>query len=657
MDAACVVFALWTLACHAASFLGGSLWAALLGGAVLGVLAVVWRLSPAGRAPLPPAIQTPEGPTPGPQALRWGAASAGLGVALLLLDRPVALWWASLAVLGVAAFAFLPRNPGCAPAAASRRQEAVLWTLSLLCVVVALVSHRVDIDDAFYVNLALAAVEAPGLPVLAGDTMHGVPGLPLHMPVYRLHAWELWNAALALLTGLPAIAVFHVVSAAAVAALAPLALARLLRLLSPGFWLAAVAATLWVLLVSADTHRWYANFGLVRIWQGKAVLLMVLLPLLQAYAIAFVRRPSLRGFLLLAAGQVAAVGATSTALWVAPASALAAAACAVPISWRGLQRLALVLVSSVYVLGVGLVVKAEVDAVRRADRAVETSQEVLAEARQANAERHAPGAQLGESLASVTGDGPLRAAAWGALLVTWAVLPAGLGRRFAIGVPLAVLAVLLNPYWSRFLAESLIGPSLWRAFWALPIPLLLGLLLTAPLGWAGPGRRWGGAAAVAAAVLFGVLLPRHATLAEANGVELRSPGLKVPPEAFALAQTFAEAADPGAFVVAPPAISVWLPTLHPRTYPLMVRDLYLHPYRRELGEKDLRWRVLMSLYSEGQVEDRTAPGWFKEGLDHFDVQAVFLWVTPEAVRTRRLLERAGFRPERKNPEWEIWIRD
>ncbi|MGI9590327.1 MAG: hypothetical protein ACR2P8_03080, partial [Myxococcota bacterium] len=245
---------------------------------------------------------------------------------------------------------------------------------------------------------------------------------------------------------------------------------------------------------------------------------------------------------------------------------------------------------------------------------------------------------------------------WAALLVAWAALPAGAGRRFAIGVPLAALLVLLSPYWSGFLAENLVGPSLWRAFWALPVPLLLGLLLTAPVEWAGPRRAWGHAGALAAGVLFALLVPRQATLSEANAVALRAPGLKVPPEAYALAQTLAATAEPGAFVVAPPAIAVWLPTLEPRVYPLMVRNLYLTPYRRQLGEKDLRWRVLMSLYSEGGVEDRTAPGWFQEGLEHFDVQAVFLWLTPDAPQTRRILERGGFRPERKDPEWEIWVR-
>ncbi|MGI9592074.1 MAG: DUF6077 domain-containing protein, partial [Myxococcota bacterium] len=352
-DAACVVFAFWTLACHGASFLGASFGAALAGFAGLLVAVLVWRLSPAWPPEVPASRQEGPDEPPGSAALRAALAVAGVGVAFLLQGQPVALWWGSLAVLVAAAWGFVSPAPGSEPAAGGRWRESALWALSGVCAAVALVSHRIDLDDAFYVNLALAAAESPGLPVLAGDTLHGVPGLPLHLPVYRLHSWELFNAGLALLSGIPAIAAFHLVAAPLVAALAPLALARLLRLLSPRFWIQAVAAVIWVLLVSADTHRWYANFGLVRIWQGKAVLLMVLLPLVYAYATGFAREPSLRRFLLLAAAQVAAVGATSSALWLAPISALAAATCALPITRRGLARLALVALSSVYVLGAG----------------------------------------------------------------------------------------------------------------------------------------------------------------------------------------------------------------------------------------------------------------------------------------------------------------
>lgn len=665
-----MLFALWTLSCHAACFGGGSLRAALAGFAALAAALLAWRLSPWGRAAPPAAAAAVAAPRGVPTSARRRGllAGAGLLVAVLLQGAPVALWWASLALLVAAAVLVLPGDTGSAGAtgpgsgrasgarAGEGMREAALWGLALGCAAIASLAHRVDIDDAFYVNLALAAAAEPGLPLMAGDTLHGVPGLPLHMAVYRLHSWELWNAALAYLSGLPAIVCFHVVSAALAAALAPLAAARLLRQIAPSSWLQVVVATLWVLLVAADTHRGYANFGFVRIWQGKAVLLLVLLPLVQAYAIAFARRPSPRGLLLLAAAQVAAVGATSSALWAGPFAALAAAACAVPLSRRGLARLGLVLLSSGYVLGVGLVVKAELETERQAARTVEASQEEIAGARRLRAERYAPGVQLAAGLDAVAGEGPLRAASWATLLVTWAALPAGLGRRFAITVPLAALVVLLNPYWSGFLADNVVGPSTWRAFWALPVPLLMGLLLTAPLAWLEPHRLRGHAAALLAALGFALLIPRQAALSEANGVTLGAPGLKVPEEAYALARTFARTAEPGAFVVAPPVISVWLPTLEPRTFPLVVRHLYLTPYRRQLGDRNLRWRVLMSLYSEGKVEDPAAPAWFERGLEHFDVQAVFLWLTPEAARARRILERAGFRAAREDPEWEIWVR-
>ena len=49
MDAACGVFALWTVACHAAAFGGGSLTSAMLGFAVLGVLCLAGLFSPWGR--------------------------------------------------------------------------------------------------------------------------------------------------------------------------------------------------------------------------------------------------------------------------------------------------------------------------------------------------------------------------------------------------------------------------------------------------------------------------------------------------------------------------------------------------------------------------------------------------------------------------------
>ena len=159
---------------------------------------------------------------------------------------------------------------------------------------------------------AVTAQEASGTAeaLLARDTMHGIPGLKLLDPVYRVHSYELWNGMLAYLTGIPAIYWFHWVSASTAAVLVALAHARLLRLVMPRLWPWAVVTVLFVVIAVGETHRWYGNFAFVRLWQGKAIFLYVFAPLVAAYAIEFALRPSRRGWLLLASAQIAHICAT-----------------------------------------------------------------------------------------------------------------------------------------------------------------------------------------------------------------------------------------------------------------------------------------------------------------------------------------------------------
>jgi hypothetical protein len=137
--------------------------------------------------------------------LRLAVLAAALVTAVSFAARPdvLRLWWSSVIVLGLAAAVYcLRETPQIVAAERGHWSEMLLWMLAAAAVVVTLISHRPDDDDAFYVNVAAAAADAPGRALLSEDTMHGIPGLPLHLPIYRVHSYELFNGAVSYLTGI-----------------------------------------------------------------------------------------------------------------------------------------------------------------------------------------------------------------------------------------------------------------------------------------------------------------------------------------------------------------------------------------------------------------------------------------------------------------------
>jgi hypothetical protein len=647
-DLVCAGFALWTLACHATVAAGGNLRQLLalfaVAAVALAALAAAARRRGRGARAASQGPPTPVRP-PAPRLAR-GLAVASLAPALFALAQGLrggsvlALWWAAALGLALAFAASLWQAPlASAPARGGARSELALFALALVCVGLTLAIHRPDIDDAFYVNLAVAAADEPGQALLGGDTLHGVPGLPLHLPVYRLHSFELANAALSFATGLPAIACFHWVAASLGALLVPLAAARLLRRLLPEAWLFATAALVLVLFAAGETHRFYSNFAFVRMWQGKAFALFVFLPLLQSYALDFARRPSARSFGLLAAAQVAALGASSSALWVAPAGALAALGSALHPTREGLRRAALGALASLYVLAAGLLVRGEMASHAPATRL------------------RAAGELLAEAGAEVLGSSRLAALSLFAVALGWTLAPAGLARRFACGVPLAVLAVLLDPYTSEWISANAVGPSYWRAFWALPVPLLLALVLSAPLRWRGPA---GVAAGLVACAAFALLVPRTPVFGAENagpqvGIRIGWPGLKVPEGPFGWARALNESAGPGAVVVAPYWVSRWVPTFHHPAHALEVRPSYLLPYRDRLGAREVEDRHVISAWVAGAVLAPDARERFERGLAHYRVSAVCLAISPVSEQSRAILRAAGFERRISGVDHEIWV--
>jgi len=638
-DAAVLFFAVWTISCHVVVAAGGNLHHLLVVFATAVVGLLLWRRR-AGTAPpesweAPP----PRPPAPTGRAFLLGGFVAALAGTWIYArsGNVVTLWWWLVTLLGAAAAVVFSREePRLLRPSGGRREERTLLVLGLGAAMFALVCHRPDIDDSFYVNVAVTAADHPRQALLAFDTLHGIPELPLHQPIYRIHSFELWNGALSYLTGIPAIYCFHWVTACVAAFLLPCALAVLFRMLLPAEWLWGVAAALLVLVAAGDMHRWYGNFSLVRIWQGKSVFLFVALPLVYAYAMRFALAPSWRRGWALAAVQVAAIGCTSSALWAAPASAGIALVTALRPSWQGVRTLASGLLSSTYVLGIGAAAKLSMSYSSPTGKRSSWGGEQYLE----------------EAVEKVLGEHALAVFALGTLLAAWTLCRGALARRFTVAAPLLVGLFLLNPYTAEWIRGHVTGPSYWRGFWALPLPFLLAMVLVAPLAWRPRGRLLPGRlATVAAAALFVLFVPQVRGWSPENGVRMAWPGLKVTQPDYAVAAALQAAAGPGAAVVAPPEVSAWMTTFHHHAFPMQVRN-YLHSNVGLLGEEELRRRRLMSRYAGG-VRRETTRRAFYSGLGRYDVRAVCI---SDGLRggARALLTEAGFERTRELAGYEIW---
>ncbi len=637
----CNGFALWTLCSHAVVLAGGTL------GGLIGVFAFAASVVATGAYRFRDRVHTYGADAPEPPLRRslTPARYSILAVAWVCAAfapsflGAIALWALLVVVLAVAAWFWIgTETPFTTLPDESRNLELGLFALGFACAAYGLIVHRPDADDAFYINLAVAAVDHPELPLLARDTLHGLFDLPIHLATYRVHSFELLNGAVSWLTGFPAIRVFHWGATTVGSFFVPLAFAALFRRLTPKYWLWATLALVVVLAAPGETHRWYGNFAFVRIWQGKGIFLFVFLPLIWLAGIRFAREPDLRGWLCLASAQIAALGCSANALWAAPVAAVIGMSTSFRPSLGDLRIFGVGLIASLYLIVAGLIVKSSTTA-------------SIPELNQT----FASGEQLQYALNVVFGRDRLYLFGVGTIFVAWSAAPGNsLGRRFALIAPLAVLLVLFNPFLDSFVRSNFTGASYWRIAWALPAPVLMTLVLIAPLRLTPRlGVRSAQALTVVFIALFAIAIPRYSGFSTQNGVRVSIPTLKVP-NAYLWAASLNQIA-PNKSVVAPPAVSTWVPTFHDSAYPMEVR-FYLKHLRDRLSDIAFRDRQLMTRFVDGHADQSDAAQIFERGLDLYEIEAVCLRHGATLESARKILRRAGFHRRIPGSDAEIWAR-
>ena len=658
---AVVLYALWTVSCHATVKRQGS-GSDLF--SLFGIALVMLALAAAGIARLRGArsigdtldrcvaepLPVPAGPVASPlaRALATAGALLVLGLWLVLEDA----WWVWIAatacvVAGTAWVLVRSRSERWevpAPVEGRAWHGPVLLALCAASAYLAMCVGRSNTDDAYYVNIAVALSDQPELPLYLRDTIHDA-GVIMMAP-YRVHTYELLAGALSHFSGVPALWVMHVGLVAVTGALLPLVWAMLLRELDPQRWLAMLAVVLGWFLLDGDDYFTPSMHAYGRLFQGKAVMYSVAVPVAVTYGLRFGRAPSASRFAALCLIQVVMVGLSSTGLWLAPCVAATAVAATMRLQRAFAAAAVMGLLASFYPVCAGLWVRAQMSAGKPTTRkliagslpdAADTTFEPL----------------LNAFYVALSG-WPQTFLYFGVLLLSWGLARTHMMQRYLLAFLVVFVLLFANPFLTDILSRSVVGAStLKRIVWFLPLGAGLACFFT--MLWSARQAPRVRTAAVAISVgLFGAFFSLAPEMTIFRHALVRAtPALKVSPHGYEAAQLLTQAVPERSHVLATVHVAMFLPLVQRHPYPLMVKPKWFP----KGTDGPRRFRLRRVVDRRGKAMAGKHRRWFRLELEHYRVQGLVL--TKQAMGSERMaegLQKIGFVQRHTLPRFQIWTR-
>ncbi|HEX5353914.1 MAG TPA: DUF6077 domain-containing protein [Rhodanobacteraceae bacterium] len=573
-------------------------------------------------------------------------ALAILWVGLLSAGMPYPVFWGGALLAACGAWIWNLRGGSWRYAAsehaasehdAGKHAAWIVLLVAAAAVCVTLVASRPDADDAFYRSISATLLRFPQQPVLVHDTLYRLPGIPILLQFYRLSNYDVLVGTLARITDIDHLVVAYLILPSAFAAFCVLAWVYLLRRIVPARWPSVLLILFVCVLALGEMHRAYGNFAFVRLFQGKAILATGMVPVVAASALLFARHGGLRYWLLLFVAEIAALGISASALFVAPAAAALGLAGGWSMNAASSRRFVLGILASAYLVGAAWAMTS----VTHGGHALVSS---------------SPMPNLQQILDNTWGGWSTRLLLV-ALLAAWAFVVNPVRARYLSAGAFFFLLAALNPYTVRIVADHFIGiRTYWRLTWTLPLPFFLAVLLDGVAGRA-LGMRSKLLAACACAALAGAAIAfgwHFGTLRSANGVTLGEPGLKVNPVEYQVAARVAEDVPEQGVVLAPQSVSIWLPSfvVHPEL--LGVRGIYL---THTFPTQEATHRSLLMRYVAGLYHPSDSAAWFAAALQRYGLTAVVLaHSAPWRGEMENVLERHGWRPLASGA-YDTWVKN
>jgi hypothetical protein len=597
--------------------------------------------TPAARAerPVPVPVSVPV-PVPGSLSVAVSVARPAVAIAAGVaagvtagLSTSGALPWAVPATLGLAGVVLTG-----APLLSTRGRERERWratppapvgggsVLALLTAIglaiISLFTVNTDADDAYFVSRSVWIGVRGRIPLKdVIFTDQGVGHIAGEVPVSSIEAW---NGALAHLFGVSGASFTWYVFLPAATFGAVWALWRLTRLWAPRRLSACVAVAVVYLLWSGTSVSSLGSFHFLRMWQGKAAFVSLLVPLCYAYLTVWAERRERRALVLAVAAGVCAVGLTSTAVFLMP---LMVASVAVPLLAARRVRAGLAACAAAgYPVAAGLGVAL-----------LARNQQVTGVFREADA-----------AYALVLLTGVMGAASGCALWVGPWLTRRGTPALIVTGIA-AMTTVLLIPGVLDLIRGLIPADAvLWRVPWIAPVPVLVGLIagvrIPAPAGGRRPALVAALALAPALAVSVAVIVGGQPLWSQQDGTTLAArPAWKANAEYLRAARTVVKADTGGGTILAPYKVMRYVPLLTTTEHAAVPNLHYLQ--NLPAAPTFIHDRELLGDMASRNVGPYPSVRNVDTALDQVGVTYACVWSTDK--QGLRLLKAAGFGHQRR----------
>jgi hypothetical protein len=525
--------------------------------------------------------------------------------------------------------------------------------LALLAAAGSAFTVRPDADDVFLVNRSTYVAEHPG-PLPQRDTLFSDEVFAVTRPDAVPTSFEALVGVVAAWSPVSAPTVTYLLVGPLAALLAVLALWRMLRTLGAVAPALATAAACAFLLLDGGVHYSHGNFHFARAWQGKVVFLIVVVPALWHHGLRWARDGRHRDLALLLAANLAGIGLTTTAAFVAPAVTgvvVVAGAWASGAWQRLLPGLAATLPPLLGVIAFTALPRQDISV---GDRLAEAMGPVLA--------------WIPPWFTLTGGINPGRQWHWildggigllipaAAALAAWAFVTDRAARMALALAPLLLFGLLYGPGTFDAIADvSGVRAILWRSGWILPVPAAVGLACTAPLLLARSAHRTALGVLVPVVVLGAMAIGSTWVLDEDNmGMRVGELAWDIDPHDRAAAERLIDLTEPGDVILAPETIGGAIAIQTTRVRAVNPRGTYMSGRHAVPEFRGDQRRMASSAMVLGLPPD--GPDALAQAIQDVDASTACVSAALEEPDVERLLSSLGFAPAGEDPRCRFWRR-